>query len=93
MTQYSPHSPYAAHPAHPVHSVHPSRPARSAARRGRDGGEGSFAELLGASARMARHWAVPAEPRPAPVSPTEIHGVRVPTASARLIAGTAQYGD
>ncbi|MFJ5550177.1 hypothetical protein [Streptomyces sp. NPDC093225] len=90
MTQYSPHSPYAAHPTHPARPAHL---ARSAARRGQDGGDGSFAELLGASARMARHWAVPAEPRPAPVSPTEIHGVRVPTASARLIAGTAQYGD
>ncbi|WP_284579605.1 hypothetical protein [Streptomyces sp. 2P-4] len=52
-----------------------------------------FARLLGDCARMAPHWAVPAGPRPDRVAPSRIHGVRVPAASARLIASTAQYGD
>ncbi|MGE7391421.1 hypothetical protein ACQKM2_38725 [Streptomyces sp. NPDC004126] len=52
-----------------------------------------FARLLGDCARMAPHWAVEREPRPGRVAPSQIHGVRVPPASARLIAGTAAYGD
>ncbi|MET9322668.1 hypothetical protein ABZX75_21110 [Streptomyces sp. NPDC003038] len=52
-----------------------------------------FAELLGDCARMAPHWAVPAGPRPARVAPSQIHGISVPAASARLIASTAAYGD
>ncbi|MEU7555548.1 hypothetical protein AB0B01_24955 [Streptomyces sp. NPDC044571] len=53
----------------------------------------AFARLLGDCARMAPHWAVPADPRPARVAPSQIHGISVPPASARLIASTAQYGD
>ncbi|MER6203693.1 hypothetical protein ABT234_40850 [Streptomyces sp. NPDC001586] len=49
--------------------------------------------LLGDCARMAPHWAVPADPRPARVAPSQIHGISVPPASARLIASTAAYGD
>ncbi|MFB7467423.1 hypothetical protein ACFCZ1_28705 [Streptomyces sp. NPDC056224] len=60
-------------------------------------GEGSrrpgFARLLGDCARMAPHWAVPAGPRPVRVAPSQIHGISVPPASARLIASTAAYGD
>ncbi|MEU9374139.1 hypothetical protein AB0D94_10255 [Streptomyces sp. NPDC048255] len=52
-----------------------------------------LAQLLGDCARMAPHWAVPAGPRPARVAPSQIHGIRVPPASARLIAATAAYGD
>ncbi|WP_405708553.1 hypothetical protein OG264_11920 [Streptomyces xanthophaeus] len=52
-----------------------------------------LAQLLGDCARMAPHWAVPAGPRPARVAPSQIHGIRVPAASARLIASTAAYGD
>ncbi|WP_031069710.1 hypothetical protein [Streptomyces sp. NRRL S-118] len=55
--------------------------------------EFGLAELRGDSARMVRHWVVPAEDAPpAPVSPSLIHGVVVPPASARLIAATAEYG-
>lgn len=61
------------------------------------GAEGSrqpgFARLLGDCARMAPHWAVPAGPRPVRVPPSQIHGISVPPASARLIASTAAYGD
>ncbi|THA52005.1 hypothetical protein [Streptomyces sp. A1136] len=57
------------------------------------GARPGFARLLGDCARMAPHWAVPADPRPAPVAPSQIHGVSVPPASARLIAGTTEYGD
>ncbi|WP_282691857.1 hypothetical protein [Streptomyces sp. CC208A] len=52
----------------------------------------SLAELCGAGARMAPHWVAPAGPAPTPVSPSSIHGVVVPAASARLIAATAEYG-
>ncbi|MFE9630468.1 hypothetical protein [Streptomyces sp. NPDC006463] len=52
-----------------------------------------FARLLGDCARMAPHWAVPAGPRPVRVAPSQIHGISVPPASARLIAATAAYGD
>ncbi|RSS83466.1 hypothetical protein [Streptomyces sp. WAC06614] len=56
-------------------------------------GYSGFQGLLGDCARMAPHWTVPAGPRPPRVEPSQIHGVRVPAASVRLIAGTAQYGD
>lgn len=53
-----------------------------------------LARLLGDCARMAPHWAAgQAEPAPARVAPSQILGVRVPSASARLIASTAAYGD
>ncbi|WP_424214125.1 hypothetical protein ACN20G_19770 [Streptomyces sp. BI20] len=52
-----------------------------------------LAGLRGDCARMAPHWTVPAEPRREPASPDRIAGVRVPAASARLIAGTAPFGD
>jgi hypothetical protein len=52
----------------------------------------TLAELRGDSARMVPHWVVPAESAPAPVSPSLIHGVVVPAASARLIAATPEYG-
>ncbi|MCJ1681422.1 hypothetical protein MTF65_29520 [Streptomyces sp. APSN-46.1] len=55
-------------------------------------GRSDFARLLGDCARMAPHWAVPAGPRPDRVAPSQIHGISVPPASARLIAATAEYG-
>ncbi|MFJ8646566.1 hypothetical protein ACIRNI_10630 [Streptomyces sp. NPDC093546] len=56
--------------------------------------EFGLAELRGDSARMAPHWVVPAEdaPPPGPVSPSLIHGVVVPPASARLMEAAAEYG-
>lgn len=62
------------------------RGADGARRPGLDG-------LLGDCARMAPHWAADAAPRPARVAPSQIHGISVPPASARLIASTAAYGD
>ncbi|MGP3685506.1 hypothetical protein ACTVZO_12465 [Streptomyces sp. IBSNAI002] len=52
-----------------------------------------FARMLGDCARMAPHWAAEAGPRPVRVAPSQIHGISVPPASARLIASTAAYGD
>ncbi|OKK19265.1 hypothetical protein AMK16_14065 [Streptomyces sp. CB00455] len=52
-----------------------------------------FARLLGDCARMAPHWAAPQGPRPVRVTPSQIHGISVPPASARLIASTVAYGD
>ncbi|MET7361560.1 hypothetical protein ABZS76_24350 [Streptomyces sp. NPDC005562] len=49
--------------------------------------------LRGDSARMAPHWAVPAAAAAAPVPPSLIHGITVPPASARVIAGMSEYGD
>ncbi|WP_420081022.1 hypothetical protein ACN6AT_25810 [Streptomyces sp. JL4002] len=66
----------------------------TAERRGAEGGgRPGFARMLGDCARMAPHWAVPAGPRPVRVAPSQIHGISVPRASARLIASTAAYGD
>ncbi|MET8129710.1 hypothetical protein ACFRCW_43130 [Streptomyces sp. NPDC056653] len=53
----------------------------------------SLAELRGDCARMAPHWVVPATAAPIPVTPSLIHGVTVPAASARLIDSMAEYGD
>ncbi|MEU8955724.1 hypothetical protein AB0C93_15620 [Streptomyces sp. NPDC048518] len=49
--------------------------------------------LRGDGARMAPHWAVPAAAAAAPVPPSHIHGITVPPASARVIAGMSEYGD
>lgn len=49
--------------------------------------------LRGDCARMAPHWVSPASAATAPVSPALIHGVSVPSASARLIDGMSEYGD
>ncbi|MGW2276288.1 hypothetical protein [Streptomyces yangpuensis] len=66
----------------------------TAERRGSEGpGRPGFARLLGDCARMAPHWGVEAGARPVRVAASQIHGVRVPAASARLIASTAAYGD
>ncbi|MCJ0868165.1 hypothetical protein [Streptomyces sp. AP-93] len=51
-----------------------------------------FEQLLGDCARMAPHWPVPTGARPDQVAPSQINGIRVPAASARLIASTAVYG-
>ncbi|QHY95116.1 hypothetical protein SSPS47_08270 [Streptomyces sp. S4.7] len=53
----------------------------------------SLAELRGDCARMAPHWVRPATAAPVPVPPSLIHGVTVPSASARLIDGMSEYGD
>ncbi|AVZ72571.1 hypothetical protein SLUN_10575 [Streptomyces lunaelactis] len=55
--------------------------------------EYSLAQLRGDCARMAPHWVVPAAAAPARVSPSRIHGVVVPAASARLIDAMSEYGD
>ncbi|KUJ35229.1 hypothetical protein MBT84_30750 [Streptomyces sp. MBT84] len=55
--------------------------------------EGDLASLPGDSARMAPHWAAPAKAAPLPVSPSLIHGVSVPSASARLLDAMSDYGD
>lgn len=55
--------------------------------------ETGLAELRGDCARMAPHWVVPAKAAATPVAPSRIHGVSVPSASAKLIDATAEYGD
>ncbi|MBD0743210.1 hypothetical protein BG418_16700 [Streptomyces sp. CBMA152] len=55
--------------------------------------EPGLAELRGDCARMAPHWVVPAAAAPAPVPPSLIHGVSVPSDSVRLISGMSEYGD
>lgn len=52
----------------------------------------SLAQLRGDCARMAPHWVVPAAAAPRPVSPSLIHGVVVPPASARLVDAMSDYG-
>lgn len=53
--------------------------------------EGDWAQLQGDCARMVPHWTVPAavaEHVPASL----IHGVVVPSASARLVGAMPEYG-
>ncbi|MDT9701001.1 hypothetical protein [Streptomyces sp. P17] len=55
--------------------------------------DGDLAALRGDCARMAPHWAVPDRIAPRPVSPSLIHGVKVPNKSARLLDAMSDYGD
>ena len=55
--------------------------------------EGDLASLRGDCARMAPHWAAPDRVTVLPVSPSRIHGVTVPSASARLVDAMPVYGD
>ncbi|MFG2473378.1 hypothetical protein [Streptomyces fagopyri] len=55
--------------------------------------EGDLASLRDDCARTARHWAAPAPATVPSVSPSRIHGVRVPPASARLLDAMSDYGD
>ncbi|MET8780917.1 hypothetical protein [Streptomyces sp. NPDC004589] len=55
--------------------------------------EGDLASLPKDGARMALHWAAPAKTAALPVSPSLIHGVSVPPASARLLDAMSDYGD
>ena len=55
--------------------------------------DGDLASLRGDCARMAPHWAAPDRVASHPVSPSLIHGVKVPTKSARLLDAMSDYGD
>ncbi|MEU6316192.1 hypothetical protein [Streptomyces sp. NPDC047009] len=52
-----------------------------------------LASLRGDCARMVPHWAAPVKSTPPHVSPSSIHGVSVPPASARLLDAMSDYGD
>jgi hypothetical protein len=54
--------------------------------------EGGLASLRGDCARMAPHWAVPERAPSPPASPSLLHGVSVPPASARLLDALSDYG-
>lgn len=54
----------------------------------------SLAELRADCARMAPQWPTHRrDPIAPPVGPAQIHGVRVPSASAHLVDGMSDYGD
>lgn len=55
--------------------------------------DGGLAELRGDCARMVPHWSAPARITALPVSPALIHGVTVPSASARMLDAMSDYGD
>ncbi|OPG07854.1 hypothetical protein B1R27_12175 [Streptomyces sp. GKU 895] len=55
--------------------------------------DGDLASLRGDCARMVPHWAAPDRVASLPVSPSLIHGVKVPTKSARLLDAMSDYGD
>jgi hypothetical protein len=55
--------------------------------------DGDLASLRGDCARMAPHWAAPDRVTALPVSPSLIHGVTVPTKSARLLDAMSDYGN
>jgi hypothetical protein len=42
---------------------------------------------------MVPHWAAPDRNVALPVSPSLIHGVKVPPASSRLVDAMSDYGD
>ncbi|MGW7417037.1 hypothetical protein [Streptomyces sp. NPDC054863] len=53
--------------------------------------DGGWAQLQGDCARMVAHWAVPASVAES-VPASLIHGVVVPSASARLVGAMPEYG-
>ncbi|MDK1475525.1 hypothetical protein QNO07_19240 [Streptomyces sp. 549] len=55
----------------------------------------TLAELRLDCARMAARWTAdgPSGTRPAPAGWSQLHGVRVPDRSARLLDGMSDYGD
>ncbi|MEU6661466.1 hypothetical protein [Streptomyces sp. NPDC046821] len=55
--------------------------------------EGGLASLRGDCARMSPHWSAHARDQQAPVTPSHIHGVDVPSKSAKLIDAMSDYGD
>ncbi|MFF7444888.1 MULTISPECIES: hypothetical protein [unclassified Streptomyces] len=55
--------------------------------------DGDLASLRGDCARMVPHWAAPDRVTARPVPPSLIHGVTVPTRSARLLDAMSDYGD
>ncbi|NJP99762.1 hypothetical protein [Streptomyces zingiberis] len=57
--------------------------------------DGGLAELRGDCLRMAPHWRTsgPGPEAAEPVPPSRIRGVRVPSSSARLVAGMSEYGE
>ncbi|KUO22926.1 hypothetical protein [Streptomyces dysideae] len=55
--------------------------------------DGDLASLRGDCARMAPHWTVPDRITALPVPPSLIHGVSVPSKSARLLDAMSDYGD
>ncbi|MEU8795609.1 hypothetical protein [Streptomyces sp. NPDC048643] len=55
--------------------------------------DGDLATLRGDCARMAGNWAAPTAVSALPVSPSLIHGVTVPSTSARMLDGMSDYGD
>ncbi|MGW0733279.1 hypothetical protein [Streptomyces sp. NPDC002851] len=59
--------------------------------------EFTLKQLQGDSARMVPHWTAARTtsplPAPPPVPAALIHGVEVPTSSARLLDAMSDYGD
>ncbi|MEU5632646.1 hypothetical protein ACIA8I_01585 [Streptomyces rishiriensis] len=55
--------------------------------------DAGLASLRGDCARMAPHWAAPEKILSRPVSPSLIHGVKVPARSARLLEAMPDYGN
>ncbi|MFV0136446.1 hypothetical protein ACLGIH_25110 [Streptomyces sp. HMX87] len=55
--------------------------------------DGDLASLRGDCARMVPHWPAMERALPLHVSPSLIHGVSVPPASARLLDAMSDYGD
>ncbi|MEU5705189.1 hypothetical protein [Streptomyces aurantiacus] len=74
--------------------IHGDTPLGFEARyRGVEGLDAGLAELRGDCARMVPHWEAPARITARPVSPALIHGVIVPSASARLLDAMSDYGN
>ncbi|WP_406727961.1 hypothetical protein WJ438_29760 [Streptomyces sp. GD-15H] len=55
--------------------------------------EGDLESLRDDCARMAPRWTAPDRGDARPVPPSLIHGVSVPSSSARLLDAMSEYGD
>ncbi|MET7684438.1 hypothetical protein [Streptomyces sp. NPDC005423] len=55
--------------------------------------EGDLASLRCDCALMAPHWTAPDRITALPVSPSLIHGVTVPSRSARMLDAMPEYGN
>ncbi|MGW7579432.1 hypothetical protein [Streptomyces sp. NPDC054765] len=53
----------------------------------------SLDELRGDCARMAGRWRAGRQSAPPPGRAADLHGIKVPSASAALVDGMSEYGD
>lgn len=76
-----------------THHVKPLTAAATSGRRAASAEPESLDQLLGDCARMAPHWKTAECLTSSPGPATELRGIKVPAASAKLLEGMSEYGD